>query len=84
MTDATAPTGDVAVARVVALVPARDEADRVGATVAALRAIPAVTEVVVVDDGSTDATASEALAADRKSTRLNSSHVRLSRMPSSA
>ena len=46
-----------------ALVPARDEADRVGATVAALRAIPAVAEVVVVDDGSTDATASEALAA---------------------
>ncbi|MGZ8620777.1 MAG: glycosyltransferase [Actinomycetota bacterium] len=49
--------------RVVALVPARNEADQVGATVAALRAIPGVEEVVVVDDGSTDATASEALAA---------------------
>ena len=48
---------------VVALVPARNEADRVGATVAALRAIPGVDEVVVVDDGSTDATASDALAA---------------------
>jgi glycosyltransferase involved in cell wall biosynthesis len=50
-------------ARVVALVPARDEGDRVGATVRALLAIAAVGEVVVVDDGSTDATASEALAA---------------------
>lgn len=49
--------------RVVALVPARDEADRVGATVAALRSIAVVDEVVVIDDGSRDATASEALAA---------------------
>lgn len=50
-------------ARVVALVAARDEGDRVGATVAALRAISSVAEVVVVDDGSRDTTASEALAA---------------------
>jgi len=49
--------------RVVALVAARDEADRVGHTVAALRALAAVDEVVVVDDGSRDATASVALAA---------------------
>ncbi len=49
--------------RVVALVTARNEGDRVGATVAALRAIPSVTGVVVVDDGSRDATASAALAA---------------------
>ena len=49
--------------RVVALVAARDEGDRVSATVAALRAIPSVAEVLVVDDGSRDATASEALAA---------------------
>lgn len=48
-------------ARVVALVAARDEADRVGQTVAALRGL--VDEVVVVDDGSRDATASVALAA---------------------
>jgi glycosyl transferase family 2 len=47
--------------RCVALVPARDEADRVAATVAALE--PLVDEVVVVDDGSNDRTASAALVA---------------------
>ena len=35
---------------------------------------------VIVDDGSTD----ETPAIDRKSTRLNSSHIQKSRMPSSA
>jgi glycosyltransferase involved in cell wall biosynthesis len=49
--------------RTVALVPASDESGRVGATVGALRQIPEVDEVVVVDDGSADGTASEALAA---------------------
>jgi glycosyltransferase involved in cell wall biosynthesis len=49
--------------RVVALVPARNEADRVGDAVRALLAIPTVEEVVVVDDASADRTASEALAA---------------------
>jgi hypothetical protein len=48
---------------VLALVPARDEAERVGATVRALRDLPAVTEVLVVSDGSTDATAARALEA---------------------
>jgi hypothetical protein len=48
---------------VVALVAARDEVDRVGATVAAIGAIPAVDEVVVIDDGSSDGTASAALEA---------------------
>jgi hypothetical protein len=48
---------------VLALVPARDEADRVGATVRALRALPEVAEVLVVSDGSADATAAEALEA---------------------
>ena len=48
---------------VVALVPARDEEDRVGDTVRALAGIDRVGEVVVVDDGSADATAVEALGA---------------------
>ncbi|HJW61955.1 MAG TPA: glycosyltransferase, partial [Actinomycetes bacterium] len=48
---------------VLALVPAKDEAERVGATVLALRALPGVAEVLVVSDGSTDATAARALEA---------------------
>jgi glycosyltransferase involved in cell wall biosynthesis len=50
-------------ARVVALVAARDEADRIGATVQALRGIRDVSRVVVVDDGSKDDTAVAALEA---------------------
>jgi hypothetical protein len=48
---------------VVAVVPARDAADAVGATVTAARSIPGVRRVLVVDDGSTDATAAVARAA---------------------
>jgi len=49
--------------RVVALVPAHDEGDRVGATVRALASLSGVSEVIVVDDGSLDGTAAVALAA---------------------
>lgn len=49
-------------AGVAAIVPAKDEADRVAATVTALLALHTVDLVIVVDDGSTDATA--AVAAD--------------------
>jgi len=49
--------------RVAAIVPARDEAATVGGAVRALSAIAAVDRVVVVDDGSTDATSEEATAA---------------------
>lgn len=49
--------------RITALVPAWDEALVVGRTVDALRRIKAVTEVVVVDDGSADETAHVAFAA---------------------
>ena len=42
---------------VAAVIPAKDEADRIAATVRAVRGIPEVDLVVVVDDGSRDATA---------------------------
>jgi glycosyltransferase involved in cell wall biosynthesis len=59
------------VSRVVALVAARDEAPRIGATVTALRELDGVSEVVVVDDGSRDDTASMALAAGAAVLRLD-------------
>jgi len=46
-----------------ALVPAHNEAELVAATVSALRKLPGVAEVLVVSDGSTDATAARALEA---------------------
>ena len=54
----------------IAIVPAKDRADTVGATVAALRVVDGVDEVVVVDDGSSDATAAEAAAAGARVVRL--------------
>ncbi|HVF32671.1 MAG TPA: glycosyltransferase [Acidimicrobiales bacterium] len=54
----------------VALVPAKDRADTVAATVAALGAVPGVDEVVVVDDGSADGTAEAAAAAGARVVRL--------------
>lgn len=50
-------------ARIAAVVPAKDEAQRIGATVRAIRELPGVDLVVVVDDGSRDATADLARAA---------------------
>ncbi len=48
---------------VAVLVPAKDEAERIAATVAAVLTVPGVGAVVVVDDGSTDATAEAAARA---------------------
>ena len=45
------------------IIPAYNEADRVGDTVRAAGAIPGVTQVIVVDDGSTDGTAEAARGA---------------------
>src|SRR5439155_26502525 len=61
--DGRPPTAHVTARRVCALIAARNEADRIGATVSALRSLPGVEDVVVVDDASTDGTASAALAA---------------------
>jgi Glycosyl transferase family 2 len=58
-----AGTGAPARSGVLVLVPAYNEAERVGATVAALRKLPGVAEVLVVSDGSTDDTAARALEA---------------------
>jgi hypothetical protein len=55
----------------VALGAARAEADRIGETVIALRALEPVTEVVVVDDGSRDETAPRSLAAGATVLRLD-------------
>jgi hypothetical protein len=58
------------VVQVVAIVPAKDRADSIAATVAALRGLADVTRVLVVDDGSTDATAAEARGAGAHVLRL--------------
>jgi hypothetical protein len=50
-------------ARVACIIPAKDEEQRIGATVAAARALPFVHVVIVCDDGSHDATAQHAGAA---------------------
>jgi len=55
---------------VAVLIPAHDEAERIGATVEAARAIAGVTRVVVVDDGSRDDTAQLAEAAGAKVVRI--------------
>lgn len=62
MSDATTPA-PAGAPGVVAVVPAKDEAQRIGATLAALATVPQVLAVVVVDDGSTDDTAAVAAAA---------------------
>lgn len=49
------PSGDVAV-----VIPARNESDRISATVRAAAGLPGVDIVIVVDDGSTDGTAAAA------------------------
>jgi glucosyl-3-phosphoglycerate synthase len=52
-----------AAARIACIIPAKDEEQRIGATVTAARALPHVDIVIVCDDGSSDATAQHAGAA---------------------
>jgi len=56
--------------RIVAVVPAFDEEAAIGAVVAEIRAVDPFIDVVVVDDGSTDATADVARAAGAAVVRL--------------
>ncbi|HEC63459.1 MAG TPA: glycosyltransferase family 2 protein [Candidatus Acetothermia bacterium] len=56
--------------KVSAVIPAYNEADRIGAVLAPLRATTAVQEIVVVDDGSTDNTAEVARRYGVKVVRL--------------
>ena len=58
---------------IAAVVPARNEVRRVASTVAALKRIPAIDEVIVVDDASTDGTAAEAERAGARVIRLSRS-----------
>jgi hypothetical protein len=51
------------------IIPARDEADLIGATVAAAAGLPGVGVVIVVDDGSADGTARVAAAAGARVVR---------------
>ena len=55
---------------VAALVPARNEAPRIGDTVRALRSVPSIEEVIVVDDASMDETAARAKDAGAAVLRL--------------
>lgn len=55
---------------VVALVPTKDGADSIAATVTALRTVADIDEIVVVDDGSTDDTADRARAVGASVLRL--------------
>lgn len=64
------------VAPVAVVVPAKDEAARIGATVRAVRGLRGVAAVVVVDDGSSDRTASLASSAGAEVVRLERSYGR--------
>lgn len=56
--------------RIAVLIPAYNEADRIDRTIAAVSAMPDIDELVVIDDGSTDETASVAESAGASVIRL--------------
>ncbi|WP_344935349.1 glycosyltransferase family 2 protein [Sphaerisporangium flaviroseum] len=66
------------------IIPAKDEADRIGATVTAALAIPGVDLVVVVDDGSFDATGKVAKAAGARVVRHSRNRGKAAAMESGA
>jgi glycosyltransferase involved in cell wall biosynthesis len=59
---------------VAAVVPAYNEADRIAASVMGLRGLAGIAEVLVVDDGSTDSTATEAQRVGATVIRLPRNH----------
>jgi hypothetical protein len=77
MTSSSAPT-------VAAVIPAKDEADRIAATVRAVRGIPGVDLVVVVDDGSIDRTAELAREAGAEVVRHARNHGKAAAMTTGA
>ncbi|CAM2953075.1 glycosyltransferase [Actinomyces slackii] len=70
--------------RVAVIIPAKDEAQRIAATVRACRSIPRVDLVVVVDDGSTDGTQDHARAAGAVTVRHSVSRGKASAMETGA
>ncbi|WP_248964455.1 glycosyltransferase family 2 protein [Sphaerisporangium perillae] len=66
------------------IIPAKDEADRIGATVTAALTIPGVDLVVVVDDGSNDATGRAAKAAGARVVRHSRNRGKAAAMESGA
>lgn len=77
-----APRVERVVEAVVAVVPARDEADRIAATLAATRTIAHVEAIIVVDDGSTDSTAQVAVDAGAELVRHSRNHGKADAMMS--
>lgn len=70
--------------RIAAVIPAKDEAGRIAATVQAVRRIPEVDLVVVVDDGSRDATAELARSAGAEVVRHARNHGKAAALASGA
>ncbi|MBT2226537.1 glycosyltransferase [Nonomuraea sp. NEAU-A123] len=66
------------------IIPAKDEADRIGATVSAALALPGVDLVVVVDDGSADQTGRVARAAGARVVRHSRNRGKAAAMESGA
>ncbi|WP_366180735.1 glycosyltransferase [Actinomyces timonensis] len=81
MSSSSAPRADQ---RVAVVIPAKDEADRIAATVRACRAIPRVDLVVVVDDGSADSTQNTARCAGAVTVRHSVSRGKASAMETGA
>lgn len=70
--------------RVAVVIPAKNEQERIEATIASARSIAGVDLVVVVDDGSTDATAAVAMGADAIVVRHKSNRGKASAMATGA